>query len=109
MPHEFFLLVLAYELAYIEIIYAEILPPRREAVGFVYHESHHMAGQQNLLYCLGAQHLGSDIQQRCVALHHPLYGIGALYWVEQSVDGHGIGNAPFGQFVHLVFHQRLQG
>ena len=45
----FHFLVFANELADVEIVNAEVLPPRRETVGLVDDETHHVAGQQNLL------------------------------------------------------------
>ena len=103
------LLILADELADIEIVHAEVLTPRGEAVRLVNHDAHDVAYHQYALYRLGPQHLGSDVQQRRVAVHHPLDGLRAADGVKQSVDGDGVRDAPFGKVVHLVFHQRLQG
>ena len=51
-----------YEFADIQIIYAEILSPGREAMRFVNDESYDVAHGQNPLYGFGTQHLGSDVQ-----------------------------------------------
>ncbi len=104
----FLLLVFSDEFPDIQVVHAEIMPPRREAVGFVDYEPHHVAAHQYALNGLRPQHFGGDVEQRRVAVHHPLNGEGARYRVEQSVYCHRVGDAAVGEVVHLVFHQRLQ-
>ena len=53
-----FLLVFADEVADIEVVDPEILPPRRKAVGLVDDEADDIAGKEDALDCSRAEHLG---------------------------------------------------
>ena len=101
----FLFLIVADELADVQIVHPEILSPRRETVGFVYHEPDDVACQQNLFDGLRPEHFGGDVQQRNFAFQHPLDAQCPCDGVQQAVDGYGVGNAPFVEVVHLVLHQ----
>ena len=104
----FFALILADELADVEIIHPEILPPRRKAVRLVDDKTHHVARQQNLLDSGRTERFGGDVEQRSIAVRHTAEGLGAAQRVEQTVDCDRVSNATLRQIVHLILHQRLQ-
>ena len=100
---------LADEVADVEVIDAEILPPRGKTVRLVDDEPHHVAREQQLLDRLRPQHFRRDVQQRRRSVRHPPDRLRAAQRVEQAVDGDRFRDAPRRQVVHLVLHQRLQG
>ena len=78
-------------------------------MGLVNDKADHIPRQQEPLNGGRAQGFRGDVQNGGKAAGDPLHGLGPLDGAEQAVDGHRIGNAPLGQVVHLVLHQRLQG
>ena len=92
----------------IEIVHAEILSPRREAVCFIYDKPHDIPREQQFLDRAGPQRFRRDVEQRCDAVLYALNRFSTLHSIQQTVDCDCIGNAAFCQIIHLVFHQRLQ-
>ena len=104
-----FLLVFADEVADIEVIDPEVLAPRREAVGLVDDETDDIAGKEDAFDRSRAEHLGRDVEQRGRSILHLFDGQSPRDGIQHAVDGDGLGDASFGEVIHLVLHQRLQG
>ena len=77
-------------------------------MSLVDNESHHVSGQQHTLYGFGSKHFWRNVEKAGFPAGYPIECVCATDGVEESVDGHHIGNASLGKVVNLVFHQRLQ-
>ena len=104
-----FLLVFADEVADVEVIDPEVLAPRRETMSLVDDEADDVAGKEDTFDRSRAEHLGRDVEQRGRSILHFFDGKSPRDGIQHAVDGDGLGDTPFGEVIHLVLHQRLQG
>ena len=58
----FAFLIIAYKLAYIQIVYSKVLAPGREAMSLIYNKTFYMTCRQYSLNGLRTKHLWRDIQ-----------------------------------------------
>ena len=96
--------LLAYEAPHVAVVGPEVVPPSRQAVGFVQDPGADLALVQNAAEGLAAQLLRRDEHQARVPEPNPVQRFGSLGHRQQAVDGDTRPDAVCFQSGYLVRH-----